>query len=69
MPMTRVVRVDNFFLQDELLISRLIRAHWDRTHLERVKQEYHKMYRKSLAERIKGETSGYYRDMLLEVVK
>jgi len=34
-----------------------------------VKAAYRSLYGKDLSKRIRGETSGYYRDMLLEIVK
>jgi len=58
-----------FGTKDELLISRVVRIHWDRMHLEAVKAAYKQMYRKDLAKRIEGETSGDYRDMLVALVR
>jgi annexin A7/11 len=46
--------------QDELLISRLIRAHWDKAHFLRVKQAYHSIYGRDLTSRVRGDTSGDY---------
>ncbi|KAK2775440.1 hypothetical protein FQN52_004010 [Onygenales sp. PD_12] len=39
----------------ELLISRLVRMHWEPLHLERVKAEYKKRYRKSVEDAIDDE--------------
>ena len=58
-----------FGTKDELLVMRVVRIHWDRQHLENVKAAYRAIYNKELAKRIKGETSGSYRDMLLELIK
>lgn len=46
--------------RDTLLISRLVRIHWDKVHFEYVKREYKRIYNRDLAQRIKGETSGDY---------
>jgi len=54
--------------KDHLLISRVIRAHWDRTNMANVAGAYQKRYHKSLASRIKGETSGDYERMLLACI-
>jgi len=54
--------------KDNLLISRLVRIHWDKRHLSNVKTEYKRMFGKELVNRIKGETSGDYRDMLVALV-
>lgn len=58
-----------FGTKDDLLIQRVVRIHWDRMHLENVKNAYKKLYGRDLYSRIKGETGGYYREMLLELVK
>jgi annexin A7/11 len=55
--------------KDDLLIQRVVRVHWDPQHLVNVKAAFRNLYGKDLAERIRGETSGYYRDMLLDLVK
>lgn len=57
-----------FGTKDDLLISRLVRAHWNRIHLESVKNAYRSTYHKELRDRVKGETSGDYRDMLLTMI-
>jgi len=54
--------------QDTLLIGRVVRAHWDRTNMANVRGAYEKRYHKSLASRIKGETSGDYERMLLACI-
>lgn len=41
--------------RSELLISRLIRLHWEPRHLEQVKQEFRKRYRERLEEAIAKE--------------
>ena len=42
----------------ELLMSRLIRLHWDRAHLAKVKDEYEHKYRESLERSVKKATKG-----------
>lgn len=54
--------------KDQLLISRVIRFHWDRNFLANVKAAYQQRYGRSLASRIKGETSGDYRRTLLAAI-
>lgn len=51
--------------KDDLLVSRVIRYHWDRQTLANVKGAYQQSYRKSLASRVKGETSGDYGRLML----
>ncbi|KAK3388954.1 hypothetical protein B0T20DRAFT_89891 [Sordaria brevicollis] len=45
-------------LRRELLISRLVRFHWDAGHMSRVKKAYHEHYGKDLQEAVKEATSG-----------
>jgi len=54
--------------KDELLISRVLRYHWDRQTLANVKAAYERRFRKSLASRIKGETSGDYERLMVACV-
>jgi len=54
--------------KDTLLIQAVVRAHWDRQHVQRVCQAFQKKYRKSLVDRISGETSGDYKKMLVAMV-
>lgn len=51
--------------KDHLLVSRVVRYHWDRNYMANVRGAYEKKYRKNLASRIKGETSGDYERFLL----
>ncbi|RPA97926.1 Annexin [Choiromyces venosus 120613-1] len=51
--------------KDELLISRLVRAHWDKGHFARVKAAYSSLYKKDLTKRVRGETSGDYGKMMV----
>lgn len=54
--------------KDNLLVMRVVRAHWNRQNLEGIKNEYQNKYRRRLADRVKGETSGHYRDALLAMI-
>ncbi|KAK0746585.1 hypothetical protein B0T18DRAFT_391005 [Schizothecium vesticola] len=54
--------------KDHLLVARVIRAHWDRTNMANVCGAYQKRYHKTLAGRIKGETSGDYERLMLACI-
>jgi len=56
-------------LRYELLISRLMRVHWEHTHFARVKREYVDKYRKELEHDIEDATKGDLREFLYEVCK
>ena len=51
--------------KDELLISRLVRAHWDKGYFATVKMTYAGLYKRDLTKRVKGETSGDYGKMMV----
>lgn len=50
--------------KDELLVQRVVRAHWNRQHLEQVKGAYRHKFKTDLVQRVKGETSGNYRELM-----
>ncbi|KAF2257652.1 Annexin, partial [Lojkania enalia] len=54
--------------KDKLLVQRVVRAHWDRQHMQQVRTEFQKKYGKDLVARIKGETSRYYEDLMVACV-
>ncbi|CAK1359708.1 unnamed protein product [Cercospora beticola] len=54
-------------LRYELLISRLVRMHWDRTHLMRVKKEYYEKYRITLEDAIEDATRGDFREFMCDL--
>lgn len=54
--------------KDYLLVSRVVRSHWDRGNMERVKGAYLQRYGTSLGQRIKGETSRDYRTLMLACI-
>jgi hypothetical protein len=49
----------------ELVISRLVRLHWDRLHLIRVKTEYEEKYGRVLEEDIEEATKGDFREFCI----
>lgn len=49
----------------ELLISRLVRLHWDRLHLMRVKAEYEEKYGRVVEEDIEEATKGDFREFCI----
>ncbi|RPB07838.1 Annexin [Morchella conica CCBAS932] len=51
--------------RDELLISRLVRMHWNKHHFELVKREFKRLYGRDLQQRVKGETSGDYGKLMV----
>lgn len=54
--------------KDHLLVNRVVRFHWDRNNMMAVRNAYFQRYRKDLAQRIKGETSGDYERLLLACI-
>lgn len=54
-------------LRYELLVSRLVRIHWDKLHLQRVKKEYWEKYRITLEDAIEGATKGDFREFMCEL--
>ena len=54
-------------LRYELLISRLVRLHWDKTHLAKVKKEYYERYKKQLEDDIEESTRGDFTDFMMEL--
>ncbi|KAF1995953.1 Annexin [Amniculicola lignicola CBS 123094] len=51
--------------KDDLLVQRVIRAHWNRQHMQQVRAEFQKRYRKDLIKRIEGETRGDYEKLMV----
>ena len=49
----------------ELFISRLVRLHWDRFHLLRVKTEYEEKYGRLVEEDIEEATKGDFREFCI----
>ena len=55
--------------KDDLLLNRVIRYHWDRTHLNQVKGAYRHRYQLDLATRIQGDTRGDFQRLLLACIE
>jgi annexin A7/11 len=55
--------------KDQLLIQRLVRIHWDQRHMQQVRAEFQRLYKRDLVKRIKGETSGDYEKILVALVE
>ncbi|KAK5946161.1 hypothetical protein PMZ80_000301 [Knufia obscura] len=51
--------------KDNLLVNKTVRVHWDRQHMDQVKKAYQHFFKKDLVSRVRGETSGDYRDALV----
>lgn len=51
----------------ELLISRLVRLHWDKVHLIRVKREYEMKYKTTLEEDIDDAARGDFGDFMRQL--
>lgn len=56
-------------LRYELLISRLVRLHWDKVHLRRVKQEYQTKFKARLQDDVDRATSGPFREYCYNLCK
>ncbi|KAF2014663.1 Annexin [Aaosphaeria arxii CBS 175.79] len=55
--------------KDELLVQRIIRAHWNRDHIRQVGIEYQKLYKRDLISRLKGEIRGDYLRLMTACVE
>lgn len=54
-------------LRVDLLISRLVRYHWDRAHMEAIKREYRSRYGKELQEAVREGTKGAWGEFCEEL--
>ncbi|KAH9210145.1 hypothetical protein DL95DRAFT_448940 [Leptodontidium sp. 2 PMI_412] len=54
--------------KDNLLVNRVIRAHWDRNHMSQVKGAYKARFHRDLASRIRSETSGDYEKLMIACI-
>ena len=54
--------------KDEMLVARVVSAHWDRNHMGQVKGAYQARYKKDLVTRVKSETSGDYEKLLVAML-
>jgi annexin A7/11 len=55
--------------KDKLLVARVITTHWNREHKDQVKRAYVHRFKRDLVERIRGETSGDYRNLLVALMQ
>ncbi|KAF9528103.1 hypothetical protein CPB83DRAFT_356481 [Crepidotus variabilis] len=55
--------------KDQQLVYRILRAHWSHARMKAIKEAYQRRYNKTLDHRVKGETSGPYRDALLAILR
>ncbi|WEW57100.1 hypothetical protein PRK78_002560 [Emydomyces testavorans] len=55
--------------KNDLLIYRIVRIHWNREHMERVKMAYRHRYGKELRGRVAGETRGDFEKALLAILQ
>jgi annexin A7/11 len=51
--------------KDEQLVTRLVRAHWNKQHFAQVKIAYQNFHRRDLAQRVAGEVSGDYKRLMV----
>jgi annexin A7/11 len=54
--------------KDEQLVTRLVKAHWDKRHFQQVKIAYRKFHGRELEARVAGETSGDYKRLMTALV-
>lgn len=55
--------------RNEKLISRVVRLHWNRDHMDQVKRAYSRRYGRDLVDRVRGETSGDYQRLMVAVLE
>ena len=55
--------------KDEMLVTRIVKLHWDPAHLQQVKGAYKARYRQDLIGRVRGETSGDYERCLVAMLQ
>ena len=53
---------------EAVLSNRVVAIHWNKIRLRDVRLAYRQFYNKSLLDRVRGETSGWYKDLLLELL-
>jgi annexin A7/11 len=51
--------------RDDLLVTRLVRCHWDRNRMHQVKAAYRTFHNRDLSARVSGETSGDYKRLMV----
>ncbi|KAJ5513658.1 hypothetical protein N7463_003210 [Penicillium fimorum] len=54
---------------DDRLVVRVVRVHWDRNHKERVKSAYEHRYGRNLIDRVRGDTAGDYQRLMVALLE
>ena len=54
-------------LRYELLISRIVRLHWDKMHLMKVEREYQSRYKKDLQQDIEDACRGDFAEFMIDL--
>lgn len=54
--------------KDVLLVTRVVRFHWDQAALANIKGAYRQKYGRTIADRIRGETSGDYESLMVACI-
>lgn len=54
--------------KDVALVRRIVAIHWDRNRLQQCKAAYRHFYKRELASRLKGETSGDYERLMVACI-
>ena len=54
--------------KDNLLVNRVIRNHWNPAQKDQIKKAYAHRYKRELISRVRGEVSGDYRRLMIEVL-
>jgi annexin A7/11 len=55
--------------KDDKLVTRVVRLHWNKPHLDQVKKAYHHHFKRDLRQRVQGETSGDYQHLMLALLE
>lgn len=54
--------------KDTLLIQIIVRLFWNKQHRDKVKEMYRYMYHRSVADKVREETSGDYEKLLVALL-
>ena len=55
--------------KDEVLVTRIVKLHWNPAHVQQVKGAYKARYKQDLVARVRGETSGDYERCLVAMLQ
>ena len=71
--MRDAINIDNAMAgmgtKDDMLVTRIVKLHWNAAHLQQVKGAYKVRYRQELIGRVRGETSGDYERCLVAMLQ